>query len=126
MTQRKTQSKNVTPRLKEAFFKKGIPELEKTLKKDNPMAVPRLKNIVVNIGVSEARENIKALDVATAELAVITGQKPAVRRSKKAISAFKLREGMPIGVSVSMRGARMYEFLDRFISLAIPLIRDFQ
>jgi large subunit ribosomal protein L5 len=89
-------------------------------------AVPRLSKIVLNIGVSAARENIKALDIAAEELAQITGQKASVRKSKKSISAFKLREGMPIGVCVTLRGARMYEFLDRFISTAVPRIRDFR
>ncbi len=115
-----------TPRLKEAFRTAGIKMLQERLAKPNVMAVPRLQKIVVNIGVSAARENIKALDIATEELAQITGQKPTVRRSKKSISAFKLREGMPIGVAVTLRGARMYEFLDRFISIASPRIRDFR
>ena len=113
------------PRLKEAFFTLGVKQLQERLKKDNVNAVPRLEKIVVNIGVSAARENIKALDVAADELAQITGQKPVVRKSKKSISAFKLREGMPIGVAVTLRGAFMYEFLDRFISVATPRIRDF-
>src|SRR5262245_38911449 len=114
------------PRLKEAFRTAGVQLLQERLKKENVNAVPRLEKIVVNIGVSAARENIKALDIATEELAQITGQKPTVRRSKKSISAFKLREGMPIGVAVTLRGARMYEFLDRFISIATPRIRDFR
>jgi len=116
----------VVPRLKEAFIKVGAPELMKRLGKTNVNAIPRLQKIVVNIGVSAARENIKALDNAAEELSVITGQKPSVRRSKQSISAFKLREGMPIAVMVTMRGIRMYEFLDRFISLAVPRIRDFR
>ena len=116
----------MVPRLKEAFFTVGVKQLMERLGKDNIWAVPRLEKIVVNIGVSAARENIKALDVATDELAQITGQKPSVHRAKKSVSAFKLREGMPIGLSVTLRGARMYEFLDRFISMAIPRIRDFK
>lgn len=116
----------VAPRLKTAFQSAGLQMLKETLKKDNINAVPRLKKIVINIGVSAARENIKALDIATEELTQISGQKPVVRKSKASISAFKLREGMPIAVSVTLRGARMYEFLDRFISLAIPRIRDFR
>lgn len=100
--------------------------LKERLGKENINSIPRLEKIVVNIGVSAARDNIKALDIATEELAQITGQRPLMRRSKKSISAFKLREGMPIGVMVTLRGARMYEFLDRFISVASPRIRDFR
>jgi large subunit ribosomal protein L5 len=117
---------STTPRLKSAFFDKGVPMLRERLKVDNINAVPRLEKIVVNIGVSAARDNVKALDIAAEELAQITGQKASVRRSKKSISAFKLREGMPIGVMVTLRGQRMYEFLDRFISVAVPRIRDFR
>ena len=90
------------------------------------MAVPRLKKIVVNMGVGEASKNIKVLDIAVDELARITGQKAVIRRAKKAISSFKLRAGMPIGASVTLRGDRMYEFLDRFISVALPRVRDFK
>lgn len=121
----KTQTTSA-PRLKEAFRSAGVKLLMEKLGKSNVNAVPKLEKIVVNIGVSAARENIKALDIANDELAQITGQKPTVRRSKKSISAFKLREGMPIGVAVTLRGARMYEFLDRFISVAAPRIRDFR
>jgi large subunit ribosomal protein L5 len=120
------EAKNIVPRLKDAYYKAGVPELQKRLNRQNINALPRLVKIVINIGVSAARENIKALDVAAAELATISGQKPVVRRSKKSISAFKLREGMPIAVSVTLRGARMYEFLDRFISIGVPRIRDFK
>ena len=120
------KSNTTTPRLKSAFYEKGIPILSQRLGQENVNALPRLEKIVVNIGVSAARENIKALDVAAEELSQITGQKPSTRRSKKSISAFKLREGMPIGVVVTLRGARMYEFLDRFISVAVPRIRDFR
>jgi len=120
------QVPNSIPRLKTAFETAGVQLLKESLGKDNVNAVPRLTKIVLNIGVSAARENIKALDIATEELTQISGQKPVVRKSKKSISAFKLREGMPIAVSVTLRGARMYEFLDRFIALAIPRIRDFR
>jgi len=123
MTEKSTK---YIPRLKSAFNDQGAKMLMERLGKTNFYAVPRLEKIVVNISVSAARENIKALDIAGEELATITGQKPTVRRSKKSISAFKLREGMPIGVAVTLRGARMYEFLDRFISLAAPRIRDFK
>lgn len=125
MSEKKEKSMPV-PRLKKAFFEKGILELKEKLGKKNLNAVPRLEKIVLNIGVSQAKENIKALDIAAAELAAITGQKPVIRRAKLSVSAFKIREGMPIGVSVTLRGSRMYEFLDRLISLAIPRIRDFQ
>ncbi len=121
-----TATKVQTPRLKAAFNEKGTKALMEKLGKKNINAVPRLDKIVINIGVSAARENIKALDIASEELATISGQKPSVRRSKNSISAFKLREGMPIGTMVTLRGARMWEFLDRFISLAVPRIRDFK
>lgn len=120
------KSPSTTPRLKAAFFEKGVPLLREKLNEQNIHALPQLEKIVVNIGVSAARENIKALDVAGDELGQITGQKASVRKSKKSISAFKLREGMPIGVVVTLRGNRMYEFLDRFISVAVPRIRDFR
>lgn len=116
----------VVPRLKEAFNTAGVKMLQEKLGVGNVNSVPRLEKIVINIGVSAARENIKALDIANEELAQIVGQKPVIRKSKKSISAFKLREGMPIAVSVTLRGPRMYEFLDRFISTAIPRIRDFR
>ncbi len=92
----------------------------------NVNAVPRLEKIVVNCGMGEAVENAKALDTAVAELAAITGQRPSIRRAKKSISNFKLREGVPIGCAVTLRGRRMYEFLDRLINVAIPRIRDFR
>ena len=114
------------PRLKEAFNQTGIEFLKEKLSVQNAFQVPRLEKIVINIGVSAARENIKALDMATEELTVIAGQKPVVRKAKKSVSAFKLRVGMPIGLSVTLRGNRMFEFLDRFISIAVPRIRDFK
>ncbi|MCG3204248.1 MAG: 50S ribosomal protein L5 [Elusimicrobia bacterium] len=125
MSSEKNQTKYI-PRLKSAFGSAGVKILQERLGKENINAVPKLQKIVLNIGVSAARENIKALDIANDELAQITGQKPSVRKSKNSISAFKLREGMPIGVCVTLRGARMYEFLDRFISIAVPRIRDFR
>ncbi|HET6267191.1 MAG TPA: 50S ribosomal protein L5 [Acidobacteriota bacterium] len=114
-----------TPRLKTQFHNEILPLL---LKRDykNTMAVPRLRKIVVNMGVGEASKNIKILDSAVDEIGKITGQKAVVRRAKKAISSFKLREGMPIGASVTLRGDRMYEFLDRLISVALPRVRDFK
>jgi large subunit ribosomal protein L5 len=92
----------------------------------NPLAVPRLEKIVINMGVGEGRDNPKALDHATADLAAITGQKPVITRAKKSIANFKLREGAPIGAKVTLRGARMYEFLDRLIHVALPRVRDFK
>ncbi len=90
------------------------------------MQVPRLEKIVLNIGLGEARENARALDTATADIATITGQKPVITRAKKSIANFSLREGMPIGVMVTLRGQRMYEFLDRLVNAALPRIRDFR
>lgn len=121
-----TKSENYQPRLKVAFYNQGVKILMERLGKTNVNAVPRLDKIVINIGVSAARENIKALDIAVEELATISGQKPVIRKSKNSISAFKLREGMPIATSVTLRGAKMYEFIDRFIQLATPRIRDFR
>ena len=115
-----------TPRLKKFYAEKAIPAFMEKHGFTNPMEVPKVSKIVVNIGVSEARENIQMLDTAREELAMITGQWPQVRRAQKSISNFKLREGMPIGVRVTLRGDRMYEFLDRLISTAVPRIRDFR
>ena len=92
----------------------------------NPMAVPRLHKIVVNMGVGEATQNIKLLDSAVEQLAAITGQKPVVRRARKSIANFKLRQGMPIGCSVTLRGDQMYDFFDRLVSIALPRVRDFR
>lgn len=113
-------------RLKDLYDKQVVPELEKKIGVTNRHAVPRLNRIIINMGVSEAKENIKALEAASEDLAAITGQKPEVRRAKKSISNFKLRQGMPIGLRVTLRRARMYEFLDRLISVAIPRLRDFR
>lgn len=115
-----------TPRLKKAYAESVVPALMERHGLTNPFEVPRLEKIVVNIGVSEARENIQHLDGAREELALITGQLPQVRRAQKSISNFKLRQGMPIAVRVTLRGHRMWEFLDRLISTAIPRIRDFR
>ena len=113
-------------RLKEAYFSRVLPALLKDFDLTSPMAAPKVTKIVINIGVTEAKENIQALDLAKEDLTLISGQAPQVRRAKKSISNFKLREGMPIGVRVTLRGIRMFEFMDRFISLAVPRIRDFQ
>jgi large subunit ribosomal protein L5 len=114
------------PRLKAAYHATVVPEMVKRFTLKNPMEVPRLVKVVVNMGVNDAKEDIKSMDVASTELAAITGQKPQVRRAKKSISNFKLRQGMPIGLRVTLRGTRMFEFLDRFINTAIPRIRDFR
>jgi len=116
----------VKPRLEEAYNKNIVSELIKKLGYTNVHQIPKLVKVVVNMGVSDARENPKAMDVAGAEIASITGQKPLIRRAKKSISAFKLREGLPIGLKVTLRGARMYEFFDRLVNIAIPRIRDFR
>lgn len=113
------------PRLKTFYYKELMPLLLSRHYK-NIMAVPRLQKIVVNMGVGEASRDIKMLDFAVDEIGKITGQKPVIRRAKKAISSFKLREGMPIGASVTLRGDRMFEFLDRFVSIALPRVRDFK
>ena len=114
------------PRLREHFEKSVLPELMKRFSYGNPMQVPRLKKIVVNMGVGDALQNIKMLDAAVAEMTTITGQKPSVRKAKKSIANFKLREGQPIGCMVTLRGPRMYEFYDRLINVALPRIRDFR
>ena len=118
--------KHETPRLKKFYSEKVVPALMEKHQFENPNQVPKLVKVVVNIGVSEARDNIQMLDAAREELAMITGQWPDVRRSTKSISNFKLRQGMPIGVRVTLRGDRMWEFLDRLISVAMPRIRDFR
>ncbi len=113
-------------RLKERFAKEVAPALMKEFSISNPMAVPRLEKIVVNMGVGEATQNAKALDPAVNELGQITGQKPVVTRAKKSIASFKVREGQPIGAMVTLRGERMYEFLDRLLNVALPRVRDFR
>ncbi len=118
--------KEYIPRLKEAYDKTIVPELMKKFNLANIHQAPRLEKIVVNIGLTEAKDNIKVLDIAAAELSSITGQKPRVCRAKKSISNFKLRQGMPIGIKVTLRKARMYEFFDRLVNVAIPRIRDFR
>jgi large subunit ribosomal protein L5 len=116
----------MSARLKEKYAKEIVPRLIKERKYPNIMAVPRLTKIVVNMGVGEATQNIKVLDVAGEELGRITGQKAAVRRAKKSIAAFKLREGMPIAAVVTLRGDRMFEFFDRLVNVAMPRVRDFR
>jgi len=113
-------------RLKERFAKEVAPALMKEFSIKNPMAVPRLEKIVVNMGVGEATQNAKVLDPAINELGQITGQKPVVTRAKKSIAAFKVREGQPIGAMVTLRGEHMYEFFDRLVNVALPRVRDFR
>ena len=116
----------VPARLKETFHKVTLPALMKERGYTNVFQVPRLEKIVINMGVGEGRENAKVLDFATADLRAIAGQKPIVTRAKKSIANFKLREGVPIGAKVTLRGARMYEFLDRLINVALARVRDFK
>ena len=116
----------MSARIKDTYVKQIVPRLMKEREYPNVMAVPRLKKVVVNMGVGEATQNIKILDAAMEELGRITGQRPAVRRSRKSIAAFKLRQGMPIAATVTLRGDRMYEFLDRLFNVALPRVRDFR
>ena len=116
----------VPPRLRERYRTTIVPALMKERGYTNSNQAPRLDKIVVNMGVGEAKENAKVLDAAVADLQAIAGQKPVVTKAKKSIAAFKLRTGMPIGAKVTLRGARMYEFLDRLVNVALPRVRDFK
>lgn len=116
----------MVPRLKERYQKEVVPVLVKEFSYGNANAVPRLRKIVVNMGLGEAIQNAKLLDSAAHELGQITGQKPVITRAKKSIANFKLRKNMPIGVMVTLRGDRMYEFFDRLTSVAMPRVRDFR
>jgi large subunit ribosomal protein L5 len=120
------KSKINTPRLQKQYESEIRPALIKELALKNAMQVPRLKKIVVNIGQGEAIQNIKTLEAAMNELTAITGQKPVMTRAKKSIATFKLRQGAPIGCAVTLRRQRMYEFLDRFVNVSVPRIRDFK
>jgi large subunit ribosomal protein L5 len=113
-------------RLKEQYLKTVVPALTKEFGYTNVMAVPKLEKITVNIGMGEATQNPKIMDTAVSELTAIAGQKPVVTKAKKSIAAFKLREGMSIGCMVTLRGDRMYEFLDRLMNVALPRVRDFR
>src|ERR671914_444048 len=113
-------------RLKDQYREEIAPALKERFGIGNPMRVPRLEKIVVNMGVGEAAQNSRALDGAMADLAKITGQKPQLRRARKSIAGFKIREGMPVGARVTLRGERMWEFLDRLVSVALPRVRDFR
>ena len=116
----------MTPRLKEKYTKDIIPAMMKEFSYKNIMQVPKLQKVVLNVGLGEAIQNIKLLEAAQKELGKITGQKAVITKAKKSIATFKLREGMPIGCKVTLRGDTMYEFLDRLISIALPGIRDFR
>ena len=113
-------------RLKDRYEKEVAPALKKEFGYGNVMAVPKIEKVVVNMGLGEATSNVKIIEVGTDELARITGQKPVTRRAKKSIAAFKVRKGQPIATSVTLRGERMYEFLDRLVSIALPRVRDFR
>ena len=113
-------------RLKDKYVKEVVPALTKEFGYKNVMAVPKIAKVVVNMGLGEATANAKIIDTGADELARITGQKPVTRRAKKSIAAFKVRKGMPIGTMVTLRGERMWEFLDRLISVALPRVRDFR
>jgi large subunit ribosomal protein L5 len=113
-------------RLRDRYTKEIVPTLKKEYSYKNVMAVPRLEKIVVNMGMGEAIQNAKLLDSASDELSLITGQRPVITRAKKSIASFKLRKGMAIGCSVTLRGERMYEFFDRLVNIALPRVRDFR
>ena len=113
-------------RVKEKYQKDVVPALTKEFGYTNVMAVPRIQKVVVNMGLGEATSNVKIIDTGADELARVTGQKPVTRRAKKSIAQFKVRKGMPIGTMVTLRGDRMWEFLDRLISIALPRVRDFR
>ncbi|CCQ93738.1 ribosomal protein L5 (BL6) [[Clostridium] ultunense Esp] len=113
-------------RLKERYEKEAVPALMKKFNFKNPMQVPKIEKVVINIGVGDAVQNAKLLDAAVNDLTLIAGQKPVITRAKKSIAGFKLREGMPIGVKVTLRGERMYHFLDKLFHVALPRVRDFR
>ncbi|MGA1367130.1 MAG: 50S ribosomal protein L5 [Blastocatellia bacterium] len=113
-------------RLQERYVREVAPALTREFGYRNPMSVPRIEKVVINMGLGEAIQNAKIIDTAVGDLATLTGQKPVVTKAKKSIAAFKLREGMSIGAMVTLRGDRMYEFLDRFMNIALPRVRDFR
>ena len=115
-----------TARMRDKYYKEVLPALMKEFSLENTMAAPKLEKIVVNMGVGEATQNAKVIDPAASEVTQITGQKPIITKAKKSIAAFKVREGMPIGVMVTLRGDRMYEFFDRLVNIALPRVRDFR
>ena len=116
----------MAPRLKEKYQSEVLPALMQEFKYTTVMQAPRLQKVVLNIGMGEALQNNKALDAAVGDLTAITGQKPVITKAKKSIANFKLRQGMPIGAMVTLRGVKMYEFLDRLVNLALPRLRDFR
>ncbi|MFP4481929.1 MAG: 50S ribosomal protein L5 [Thermovirgaceae bacterium] len=116
----------MVPRLAEKFQKEIVPRLQKEFGYKNVMEVPRIVKVVVNAGVGDAKQDYKMMDAAVSEIETITGQHPMIKRARKSVAGFKVRAGMPVGCSVTLRGARMWEFLDRMISLALPRIKDFQ
>ena len=122
----KKSGETYTPRMKTKYREDVVPKLMKEFGIENPMAVPRVQKVSINMGMGEASRNIKVLDEALDEMTAIAGQKPVMTRAKKSIAAFKLREGMPIGARVTLRGDRMWDFLDRLISIALPRVRDFR
>ena len=113
-------------RLKEKYQKEVVPELTKKFGYKNIMQLPKIEKVIINMGVGEAVANPKALDAAVNDLTIIAGQKPILTRAKKSLAAWKLREGMPIGTKVTLRGTRMYQFLDKFMNVALPRVRDFR
>ena len=116
----------MSSRLNEKYRKDVVPVLKKEFGIDNPMAVPKIEKVVLNMGVGEAITNVKIVEAAAEELTKIAGQRAVITRARKSIATFKLREGMPIGCRVTLRGARMYEFLDRLLNIALPRVRDFR
>ncbi|HVP55272.1 MAG TPA: 50S ribosomal protein L5 [Candidatus Eisenbacteria bacterium] len=112
--------------MRDKYYKEVLPALMKEFSLDNPMAAPKLEKIVVNMGVGEATQNAKVIDPAASEVGLITGQKPVITKARKSIAQFKVREGNPIGVMVTLRGDRMYEFFDRLVNIALPRVRDFR
>jgi large subunit ribosomal protein L5 len=117
---------SLPPRLRDRYRQVVVPALMKERGYQNPFRVPRLEKIVINMGLGEAKDNVKILDSGVADLIAITGQRPVVTRAKKSIANFKLRSGVPIGAKVTLRGSRMYEFLDRLVNVALPRVRDFR
>ncbi|AER66393.1 LSU ribosomal protein L5P [Thermovirga lienii DSM 17291] len=116
----------MVPRLAEKYKKEITPRLQEKFGYKNVMEVPRIEKVVINVGVGEAKQDYKPMEAAVSELRTITGQQPLIKRAKKSVAGFKVREGMPVGCSVTLRGAKMWEFLDRMISLALPRIKDFR
>ena len=123
---RASVSGSTPPRMRERFRSAVVPAMMKERGYGNPFQVPRLEKVVINMGVGEGKENAKVLDFATADLQAISGQRPVITRAKKSIANFKLRENVPIGCKVTLRGPRMYEFLDRLVNVALPRVRDFK